>query len=386
MKRVAFADLCSGAGGLSLGFQRAGYTIAVAIECNPCIAETYRTNFPQTTLILDRIENITGERLLDEASQRSFEKLVLGGGLPCQAYSPANHHKKGADHPSASTVDHFVRLVEEVKPEAFLFENVTNFQSINKGESMLEFLKKLKRLNYSVSFASMKSEDFGVAQLRRRLFVGGMRNDCQRAFDINVAKRERARLTVRHAISDLPLLQKGGGGSDLMDYPDEKRLTGYQRKMRSGSEALYNHWSSKNSPEVVETIGYIAPGKSLKTSWSTLPQKVRSRYKNYDNIHYNIYKRLLWNDLSPTIVHPRRAMLLHPHKDRIISVREAARLQGFPDKFRFLGGIDSQYQQVANAVPPSVAESIAHLYSTYLKSKKFQVVMRPIKEILVSSN
>lgn len=383
-KRVAFIDLCSGAGGLSLGFQKADFTIAVAVEYNASVAETYRTNFPYATLIQDKIENITGERLLDEASQRSFKKLVLAGGLPCQPFSQANHHKKGIEHPSASTVDHFVRLVEEVKPEAFLFENVTSFRSISKGKSMHQFLKKLKKLGYRVSFASLKSEDFGVPQLRRRLFVGGMRNDCQRGFDISATKRGRTRVTVGDAISDLPFLQKGGGGSDVMDYPNGKKLTSYQRKMRNGSQVLHNHWSSKNSPEVVKTIGYIAPGKSLKTSWSSLPQEVRSRYKNSDNIHYNIYKRLIWNGFSPTIVHPRRAMLLHPHQDRIITVREAARLQGFPDKFRFLSGIDSQYQQVANAVPPSVAESVAHLYSIYLKCREYQGVGRPIKEIVMS--
>jgi DNA (cytosine-5)-methyltransferase 1 len=383
-KRAVFIDLCSGAGGLSLGFQRAGFRIAVAVECKPSVAETYQNNFPCTEVIQEKIENVTGERLLDKVSQRPFGKLVLAGGTPCQPFSQANHQNKGKDHPSASTVDHFVRLVEEVRPEGFLFENVANFQLINKGKSMRQFLNKLKKLSYNVSFAILKSEDFGVPQLRKRLFVGGIKSNSWRDFDINIVKRRKVRPTVGDAISDLPFLQDGGGGADAMNYPNQKKLTSYQRRTRKGSQVLYNHWSSKNSPEVVRTISYIGPGQSLKKSWNHLPQDVRNRYKNSDNIHYNIYKRLIWNGLSPTIVHPRRAMLLHPYQNRIITVREAARLQDFPDKFRFSGGIDSQYQQVANAVPPSVAESLAHLYTIYLADGKYQKVGLPVKEITLS--
>jgi len=101
-------------------------------------------------------------------------------------------------------------------------------------------------------------------------------------------------------------------------------------------------------------------------------------------MHYNVYKRLVWDGLAPTIVHPRRAMLLHPCRNRIITVREAARLQGFPDKFRFCGGIDSQYQQVANAIPPNIAESLANLYATHLTDSRYQTVDLPIEEIKVS--
>ena len=383
-EQVALIDLCSGAGGLSLGFQKAGFRIGVGVECNLRVAETYRSNFPKTELIQEKIDNISGEMLLDKVSQRPFEKLILAGGPPCQPFSQANHQNNGSAHPLASTIDHFVRLIEEVKPECFLFENVTNFQLMSKGESMNKFIEKLGRLSYNVSFAILKSEDFGVPQLRRRLFVGGMKGNYGQDFEISIAKRRRVRPTVGDAISDLPFLQEGGGGSDVTNYPDQKKLTSYQRRMRNGSQMLYNHWSSKNSLEVIRTISYIGPDQSLKTSWNRLPQDVRNRYKNPKNMHYNVYKRLVWDGLAPTIVHPRRAMLLHPCRNRIITVREAARLQGFPDKFRFCGGIDSQYQQVANAIPPNIAESLANLYATHLTDSRYQTVDLPIEEIKVS--
>lgn len=371
--QIAVIDLFSGPGGLSLGLENAnvGFTLSVAVECDHFAAQTYKENFPNTELIQRRVEDIDGEKLLDIVSKNNFTKIFLVGGPPCQPFSTANLQNNGSKHPSASAVDHFVRLIEETKPDAFLFENVTNFQRIDNGESMNRMIKKLSaELHYKVSVAQPNSELFGVPQHRIRLHVGGIKGKLKDNFDLNLLKIKKGKhVTVGEAISDLPFLVDGGGGTNETEYPSDpskEKLTPYQKKARKGSKKLYNHWSTKNSAEVIETISYIAPGSSLKKSWGTLPEHIKKRYTVAENIHSNIYKRLVWDSCSPTIVHARRAMLLHPVRNRILTVREAARLQGFPDKFKFMGTIHNQYQQVANAVPPLVSEALGRYYSNYL--------------------
>jgi len=360
-------DLFSGAGGLSLGFARSGYKIGIAVDYDKYVAETYSNNIPNIDFIQAKIENVDGDKLLDIVSRRPSAKLILVAGPPCQPFSQANLQNNGAKHPSASVIDHFVRLLEETNPDAFLFENVVSFKWINKGKAMHELLKSLKSLKYQLSIAELNSEEFGVPQRRSRIYIGGIKSAGQE-FDLTTVRRSRARPTIKDAISDLPTLQEGGGGFNVVGYPESKKVTNYQRKARDYCRMLYNHWCTKNSSEVIETIRYISPGSNLKKAWDQLPKSVKARYKNPDNIHYNVYRRLAWDLPSITIVHPRRAMLLHPSCNRIITVREAARIQSFPDWFRFHGGIDSQYQQVANAVPPRVADSLAHFYAIHLET------------------
>jgi DNA (cytosine-5)-methyltransferase 1 len=218
----------------------------------------------------------------------------------------------------------------------------------------------------------LKAEVFGVPQFRRRLHLGGIKGKNAENYDLNVlAEKKISKLTtVGEAISDLPPLSDGGGGFNEMDYRTVKQLSAYQKKARQKSRRLYNHWCSKNSQEVIDTIGHILPGSSLMKQWASLPESTKKRYKVQSNIHSNIYKRLSWPLQSPTIVHARRAMLLHPVTNRIITVREAARLQSFPDFFRFFGPLNNQYQQVANAVPPLVAKALGNFYYKFIGEQK----------------
>ncbi len=366
-QKFAIVDLCSGAGGLSLGFQRVNkFKIVFAVEYDPVIAKTYHSNFPITELIQDKIENVSGAKLVKSISKHGYSATIVIGGLPCQPYCQANHKNNGRDHPFASTLDHFIRLLGEVQPNGFLFENVTNFSLINNGELMHFFTEHISAMGYQISSAVLNSKDFNVPQSRKRLFISGVKNE--QKFDIRAIKGEGAKITIEDAISDLPLLPIGGGGSEITVYSNKSVKNLYQKQLRSKSHILYNHWCSRNRQEVTNTMSYIEPGYNLLSSWEKIPQEIKKRYKNSKNLHYNIYKRLEWDKLSPTIVHPRRAMLLHPKYDRILSVREAARIQSFPDSFRFFGGIDSQYQQVANAVPPNVAESIANFYAIFFNN------------------
>jgi len=365
MSEVGVVDLFAGPGGLSLGFQRAGFRVIIAVESDQYAAETYEKNFPHTEVLKKRIEATNGSELKEIAKTMGFEKVLIVGGPPCQPYSLANMQNNGNSHPSASAVSHFARLVEEVSPVAFLFENVVTFKYMYGWD---QFISELKAMGYSISDRSigqLEACNFCVPQNRKRLFVAGFANRID--FDISSLNRQAKKCpVVRDAISDLPPLPKCGGGSDDIPHPREDKSS-YSTSLAKGANRLFNHWSTKHSEEVVKTISCIKPGKNLKEMWNNLPNSVRERFNNYDSLHSNIYRRLTWDGLSPTIVHVRRAMLLHPRQDRILSVREAARLQSFPDTFRFLGGI---HQQVANAVPPFMAERIARLFKNTLSKTK----------------
>jgi len=355
--------------------------LAFGIEDNSYAAKTYRSNFPEATVLEKDVRNVLGSEIrlmLDERFPRG-QKTILVGGPPCQPFSYANRQQKrfGAGHPSASAVEHFWRLIREVGPDAFLFENVVTFETIDGGSSLRSLVEATEQLGFSVSVTKLDAKNFGVPQRRRRLFVGGVRGITGfeipdvTSKDLHVGKErsdDLQEVTVRDAISDLPRLPRGGGGREVIEYEEPSRndLCVYQKAARANASKLCNHWSSKHGEPVMETFRYIKTGSSLIEVWDILPQRISERYGNKDSIQSNIYRRLSWGSLSPTVVHPRRAMLIHPKQNRIISVREAARLQGFPDSFRFCGSLDSQYQQVANAVPPPMAEFLGQHFRRQL--------------------
>jgi len=351
---IAVIDLFAGPGGLSLGFQKAGFRVIIAVESDQSAADTYEKNFPHTKILRKKIEETSGSELDEIARIKGFEETLIIAGPPCQPYSLGNRQNNGNGHPAASAVSHFVRLVEEVKPVAFLFENVVTFQRMKGWD---QFINRLQAIGYSISSGQLEARNFGVPQVRKRLFVAGFADEIN--FDIASLNKQTSRCpVVREAISGLPSLPSRGGGFDEASHSGDN-TSSYSAHLANGAKRLFNHWSTKHTEEVVRTINCIKPGKSLKTMWNILPESVKGRFHNFDSLHSNIYRRLAWRGFSPTIVHVRRAMLLHPRQNRILSVREAARLQSFPDDFRFFGGKHNQYQQVANAVPPLMAECIA---------------------------
>jgi len=373
---VAVVDLFSGPGGLSLGFKNAGFKIVAAVERDKSAAETYRRNFPSAHLFVKDIKHVSKHEIIRKVREKGCSSFIVVAGPPCQPFSPANRQNGGKLHPEASSIDCFVQLVLDIKPLALLFENVPNFMRIDDGESFNNLIEALSQ-EYVTSSPVLNTVDFGVPQRRKRLFVAGVRQGGSFSLEKYLSPyRSKTVVSVQDAISDLPAIDPRAGGWEERDYPpSNKDLTLYQMKARFRSVKLYNHVCPRHSEDVLKTIRHIKPGMSLKKSWPFLPPYVKERYKSPEKIHGNIYRRLRWDEVAPTIVHPRRAMLLHPEENRVISVREAARLQSFPDVFRFYGGKNSQYQQVADAVPPLLAEAVAKaLKKAVLEAAPFSLV------------
>lgn len=362
-------DLFSGAGGLTQGFKMAGFNILVAVDIDESAKETYTFNHPNVEFIHDDMKKITGDRILDLVARKGFSGVdVLIGGPPCQAFSFANRHSGGLENPHSSGVWEFLRLIEEIKPTVFVMENVLGIKSRGNGHISAQIEEKARRLGYQVENASLFAADFGVPQNRKRTFLFGSKLKARVHFSEG---KKRPPLNVSMAISDLPPLPDGGGGSEVVDYYTKPRNK-YQKMMRKNSSKLFNHVTSKSGsrdPNVVERFRHIPQGKSLNDIWLTLPSYLKEGIVCVQKgiVHSNIYRRLCWDKPAPTIVHVRKAVLLHPLQHRLLSVREAARLQSFFDSYRFFGSVSRQYQQVADAVPVLMANAIAKDVLLHLK-------------------
>ncbi len=372
------ADLFAGAGGLSLGFEIAGFKVVVAAEIDENAKRTYLGNRRGVEMLGD-VREVSGEELLNH----TYKLDMIIGGPPCALFSRANarKYKRYSNHPHFKLVWEFARVVEEAKPRVFVLENVPQLGHGLGAEVVKSMVERLKHAGYNSFWSKiLNAADFGVPQERRRFFLVGAKDLPVGGLSRILGKYKKGPVTVREAIGDLPPIPEGDRGEDVRDYGEpclpefREKLSPYQRAMRRGARKLYNHVCSKHSEEVVRKIARIKPGSSLRDEWPNLsPEERRSYIKTSpEKLHSNIYRRLEWDKPAFTITHARKAMILHPQQNRIISVREAARLQSFPDAYRFYGGITSQYQQVADAVPPLLAKALAVALLKIMKKKAGQ--------------
>jgi len=353
-------DLFSGAGGLSLGFKWAGFRIAAALDRDDYARQTYTYNNPEVPFLQRSVRTISGREILRIANVEKVDVLI--GGPPCSPYSEANRQRNGSAHPDRDAVHHFLRLVGEVRPRCFVMENVRGMQFVNGGRTFKRVRSKAEAHGYEVQQMILKANTLGVPQRRKRLFLIGFENEDP---DLNLTGLG-GQPSVLDAISDLPSLPEGGGGAIEMNYDKESR-TDYQKFMRGSCHTLLNHRSTLSSPLSLARFKHIPPKGSLRTVWDKLPDSLKKGISSIKKVHWNIYRRLPLREPSYTIVHVRKAVLIHPYEHRLISAREAARLQSFPDSYRFFGGINAQYQQIADATPPLAVKTLAERIAVLLK-------------------
>lgn len=339
-------DLFSGVGGMSLGFEQAGFNTLVANEFDESIADAYKKNHPTTTMI---VGDITALDLKKEFGSLKGQIKIIIGGPPCQGYSQKGSRKSINDERNF-LFKYFVKVVELVSPEYFVMENVPNLLTAEKGYFKKELVELFDNLGYSLAMDIVDSSMLGVPQKRRRAIIIGKKGD--KAVDFMLKNVES--VTIWDAISDLAFLNSGEG--------DEKQnyrlpaLTKYQEEMRSKSNILYNHKATNHSKLALERLRII-PENSGK---ETLPKEHLTK-----SIYSGTWERMVKTEQAVTITTrfdtPSSGKFTHPFLHRAITVREAARLQSFPDDFIFYGAKTSQMKQVGNAVPPKLANAIAEL-------------------------
>ncbi len=353
-------DLFAGAGGLSLGFEEAGFQVLLAVEKEPYSAETYIENrrSKKTIVLMRDIADLNPLEILRVLGVKKGEIDIVIGGPPCQGFSTSNMRTRTLDNPKNHLYKEFIRFIKSLTPKWFLLENVAGMNSFKGGLVKNVIIGELENMGYSCKSRILNTAEYGIPQIRRRIFIIGNRISADFIFpNASHGDGKTAYTTVKEAISDLPLLENGNQ-KDLTKYAKSNgSLTNYKRRMRAnwGKPYCRNNLVSKNTDLVLRRYQFIPQGGN----WENIPSYLMRNYKNKRNCHSGIYKRLKWNEPSVVISNYRKCMLIHPDQDRGLSVREAARLQSFPDKYIFYGPLGYQQQQVANAVPPILAQKIA---------------------------
>ena len=344
-KKMIGIDLFAGAGGLSLGAEMAGINVAIAVENDKFAAQTYQHNHPHTHMIVDDIQNINKIELCAEGV-----KTVLFGGPPCQGYSTSNQKTRNKDNPKNWLFQEFIRIAALIKPDWILFENVRGITETEKGFFCTLVEKEISQLGYTCSTMVLCASDYGVPQVRSRFFLIGSRDGLM----ISRPSKSEQMVTVKHALWDLPNLDNGAS-ADRLRY-NKRKPSRYAKLLRGSLMECSGHLVSKNAKHIIERYSFVPQGGN----WESIPDELMANYKDKSRCHTGIYKRLNEGSPSITVGNYRKSMLIHPWANRGLSVREAARLQSFPDSYQFGGSIGFQQQQVGNAVPPFLAKAVFH--------------------------
>jgi DNA (cytosine-5)-methyltransferase 1 len=358
-KALTAIDLFCGAGGLSEGFRQAGFHVLAGQDYDNQAGATFTATHPDATFIGGPIQDVTPEQLLKTAGVKRGEIDVIVGGPPCQGYSVYNH-QRGENDPRASLFREYLRIVEGVQPRWLVMENVTGITSVAGGNIVREIFDGMASLGYRVVMKVLRAEEYGVPQERRRVFFIATRTDSPILFPQPTHGPElEPFVTVWDAISDLPVLINGERDAGPQTYA-RKPQSGYQAILRGACSSVFNHSASRLSRINEERMRHIPPGGS----WRDIPPELlpAGMLKAKRSDHTKRYGRPRKSDLACTILTKcdvHWGAYIHPVQDRALTVREAARLQSFPDFFQFKGSKTEQYIQVGNAVPPILGRRVA---------------------------
>ena len=337
-------DLFAGVGGLSLGFEWSGFDVLLANEYDKSIATAYMENHTNTKMV---VGDITTLNLKQTFGKYANKVDVIIGGPPCQGFSQKGKRKTILDDRNY-LFKYYVKVVDLVKPHYFVMENVPNLLTAEGGLFKKEIEELFNSMGYSLEYGVVNAADYGVPQNRRRAVLIGKMGGCAP----KLPEPKDGIITIWDAISDLAYLQSGEGAEE-QEY-QKPAETNYQKLLRKSSDKLFNHKATKHSPLVLKRLSMIPPNSGKEV----LPKAHLTK-----SIYSGTWTRMRKDEVSVTITTrfdtPSSGKFTHPFLDRAITVREAARIQSFPDSFRFVGTKGSQMKQVGNAVPPLLAKAIA---------------------------
>jgi DNA-methyltransferase (dcm) len=356
--KLTAIDLFCGAGGLSEGFRQAGFHVLAGQDYDDKAGATFAKTHPEATFIGGPIQKVAPRQLLKAAGVKRGEIDVIVGGPPCQGYSVYNH-QRGEDDPRAGLFREYLRIVEAVNPRWLVMENVTGITSIAGGNIVREIFAGMGSLGYRVEMRVLKAEEYGVPQERRRVFFIATRTAAPILFPEPTHGPNLAPfVTVWDAISDLPRLVNGDRklAQSYRCAPENA----YQAMLRGDCDRVSNHSASRLAAINEARMRHIPPGGS----WRDIPRELlpAGMLKAKRSDHTKRYGRPRKTDLACTILTKcdvHWGAYIHPVQDRALTVREAARLQSFPDFFEFQGSRTEQYVQVGNAVPPLLGKRVA---------------------------
>lgn len=377
MRQLSVVDLFAGVGGFSQGFlhanraeQKFRFELKLLVDSDPTASFSFKKNYPKVPYWTKDLGKVTAAELLTLLRLKAGALDFLIGGPPCQGFSP--NGKRWLKDNRNRLFARFIDLAHDLRPKCVILENVPT--ALNAFAQLFNAEVKNAFQGYIVRIAVLNASQFGIPQMRRRAFVVALREDLgiddfefpSGDFDVmdvgrdshTDAKAGHRFVSVEDAIGDLPELE-AGAAFDGTSYPHESR-TAYQRERREGAIALFNHVARAHSDGFLKKIASIQPGEGN----AQLP--IGERFS--DNYFSQAYARLHPQGIGFTITahfrNPGSGRFTHYRDNRSITVREAARLQSFDDRFIFHGTDRDQERHVGNAVPPLLAAALACHFGT----------------------
>lgn len=366
-------DLFSGAGGLTLGLLNAGFDVLLSSDLSAPCAATHLRNMPLVPFLQGDVAELTGADLLRQTGLAKGELDILVGGPPCQGFSILG--QRMLDDPRNSLFGEFIRLAGEIRPRVAVIENVPGLATLHGGVLLRRIGEAFRELGYTVTCAELLAAQYGVPQMRWRMFFIAWRDDLGRQRvgfphpthgDLGIGdlvpnrtvrpEQYRGFVSIGEAITDLPAISSGESANAYRSKP----RSAYQIAMREGARALANHYAPRLSAANLERIRHLKPGQD----WRDLPRELlpAGMLRAHRKDHTRRYRRMMWDGVARSIItrfrDPKSGEYTHPEQTRTISIREAARIQSFPDWFVFEGSHTDQYDQVGNAVPPLLARAV----------------------------
>ena len=396
---MKIVDLFSGAGGLTFGFyykvsrnrfvRRENVEFVFANEYSERAVGAFRSNFPEINMINDDIKNLTDERL-DELLADSEVDLIIGGP-PCQSFSTVGQRQYDD---RAKLSNEYLRILEKIRPKMFLFENVKGilsmreifyktdkngdliYQEVKRHRGATTYCKKepivdhygkrvmdklseeFSRIGYTIIPKTLVAADYGVPQNRERVVIIGIRNDLH--IDWKWPEGGKITRTIFEAISDLPPV----GENQCVTQYDSEPMNPYQQLMRKGSKEITEHYCGEYGEKIRTVIKNVAEGEGHDEFNAKVDKGLIDEKYRLTSGYSNTYGRLERNKPSTTITNnlatPSGLRCIHYEQNRALTPREGARIQSFPDWFRFCGTRTDVTRQVGNAVPPLMAIALAN--------------------------
>ena len=393
-KNYTFIDLFAGCGGLSEGFYKCGYKALLHLEIDSVACETLKTRMKYYGYDNKEIDDavlcadITGENIIAEIDNRVKETVdIIIGGPPCQAFSSVGRAQSPDsmnNDPRNYLFENYLKILNHVKPKMFIFENVKGILTAKpKGVKIFERIIREMSETYNVvddaGVVLLNAADYGVPQIRERVILIGVRKDIDyinvnqiysdiRKTNSNDDENLPDYFTVKDAIADLPKLLPGESANKVI-AESKNTKNAYLEKISNDSSLVYNHEARKHNAQDIERYRILSSHKNwqLKDLQNVRPDLVHHDPKHFSN-RYTVQE---WDKPGKTVVahlYKDGNLFIHPDPEqaRTFTVREAARIQSFPDDFVFEGSRTQQYKQVGNAVPPLMAEAFAKTLKNYL--------------------
>lgn len=348
MGKYNIIDLFAGVGGLSYGFsQMPEFNIIAANEIEKDISIAYSLNHPDVKMINCDINDLT-EEALSNALNGKMANIVIGGP-PCQSYSTLG--KRRMDE-RANLFMQYKRILQILKPRAFVFENVVGILSMDKGRLFQQIKKEFEELGYDLKYKILNAVDYGVPQQRERVILVGFKGENNFKYpEPTHGEKLKPFVTLKDAIGDLPVIKSG----QSKDYYEKSPDNDFLKFVRANaSNIVYEHSAPKNGAHLIKIMETLKDGQTK----DDLPEEIRPK-----SGYGNTYAKLWWDKPSTTITRnfacPSSSRCIHPRDSRAMSIREGARLQSFPDDYKFYGSDGMKRLEIGNAVPPLLSVAIA---------------------------